>query len=502
MRGDVQPLYADPQLECMPLADLVRIAEGKLVESSVIVRAARSSLYRERWTAAGVIPADITSYAALRKLPYTNGRDLRLAESQYAPEEIVCSEHVRLWISTSGTTGASKWIPRSDRDLADNRQTGKRYVYLAHGGSRFRPGQEATFGLAAPAPFVTDSSAVTGSIDGMLLEIPGETIALNYTEAQDALFFALRRRPSNFAAFPSVAMRMAEGVAELAPAAARERLAESRSLQNLLAVLITKVRKVRPRDLVPFRHCVFAGEPLDPYRPAIRQAYGVEPFEVYSFSEFLGVMGDCAAHDGVHLWIDYCLPEIIPQSEIEQEEGQPGYIPQAIPLWEAEAGQRGEFVVTNFADAFPLVRYRTADLIELVSRQPCACGRTHPRIRVLHRTDDIVNLGLVRFSIFELQKRLSVLPGLGRWQLWIERQDYKPKAILKVEETESRQDSQVLKEQVLQEFLSLDAVKLGLDNHLIAEPEVQIVAAIEERRTQSGKLRMVVYAADIRPGGG
>jgi phenylacetate-CoA ligase len=53
-------------------------------------------------------------------------------------------------------------------------------------------------------------------------------------------------------------------------------------------------------------------------------------------------------------------------------------------------GEIGEMVVTAIEDhVLPVIRYRTDDLITL-TRQPCRCGRTHARIRVMGRKGDLV----------------------------------------------------------------------------------------------------------------
>jgi phenylacetate-CoA ligase len=56
-----------------------------------------------------------------------------------------------------------------------------------------------------------------------------------------------------------------------------------------------------------------------------------------------------------------------------------------------ETGATGELVLTHVArDCQPLVRFRTGDIIGLESTDPCACGRTAPRLRVIGRADDMV----------------------------------------------------------------------------------------------------------------
>ena len=69
---------------------------------------------------------------------------------------------------------------------------------------------------------------------------------------------------------------------------------------------------------------------------------------------------------------------------IEPESGEP------LP-W--RAGSQGELVLTHLARACqPLVRFRTGDIVSLSATDPCACGRTAPRFRVIGRSDDMVTV--------------------------------------------------------------------------------------------------------------
>jgi phenylacetate-coenzyme A ligase PaaK-like adenylate-forming protein len=55
-------------------------------------------------------------------------------------------------------------------------------------------------------------------------------------------------------------------------------------------------------------------------------------------------------------------------------------------------GLKGELVVSTFSEALPLIRYRTGDLIRVVSTDPCSCGITHPRVAFRGRRQD-TNIG-------------------------------------------------------------------------------------------------------------
>ena len=59
-----------------------------------------------------------------------------------------------------------------------------------------------------------------------------------------------------------------------------------------------------------------------------------------------------------------------------------------LPLSE---GSEGELVLTHLVrDCQPLVRFRTGDIIVVDAIEPCRCGRTGFRFRVVGRSDDMV----------------------------------------------------------------------------------------------------------------
>jgi phenylacetate-coenzyme A ligase PaaK-like adenylate-forming protein len=207
------------------------------------------------------------------------------------------------------------------------------------------------------------------------------------------------------------------------------------------------------------------------------------------------VISECASHQGMHVFLDGCLPEIIPETELERQKEDPAHRSQAVPLWNARPGLVGELVLTNFAQAFPLVRYRTADLVRVESTAPCACGRSHPRIHTLHRCDDIVNLGLIRFSTSLLQAKLAAVLKSGRilrWRLSLTREGVKPKMRLEVKS--ARMDSAAaLRQEILERLDEIEGLSQGRKNGLIAEPEIHFIEELGDDRGHSGKDRLVVY---------
>jgi phenylacetate-CoA ligase len=123
----------------------------------------------------------------------------------------------------------------------------------------------------------------------------------------------------------------------------------------------------------------------DEIRRRIEERMGIETFDIIGMTESAGVgMGiDCAEHDGIHVWEDHYLTEIV-----DLESGEP--VPD---------GELGEMVVTTLTrEGLPLIRFRTHDLTRIVSREPCGCGRTSLRVdRLSGRTDDMIKVKGINF---------------------------------------------------------------------------------------------------------
>ena len=132
----------------------------------------------------------------------------------------------------------------------------------------------------------------------------------------------------------------------------------------------------------------------DEVRKRIEDRMGIETFDIIGMTETGGVgLGiDCKAHNGIHVWEDDYLIEII-----DPETGD------AVP-----DGQDGEMIVTTLnREGLPLIRYRTRDITAVISRETCSCGRTSMRVkRIRGRNDDMLKIKGVNFYPTQLESIL------------------------------------------------------------------------------------------------
>jgi phenylacetate-CoA ligase len=129
---------------------------------------------------------------------------------------------------------------------------------------------------------------------------------------------------------------------------------------------------------LPLKAGIFGAEPWsERMRRQLEEKLSIKAYDIYGLSEVLGpgVSMECPAQQGMHIYEDHFLAEII-----DPDTGEP------LPF-----GQQGELVFTSLTkEAFPIIRYRTRD-ITVLTEEPCSCGRTHVRMRrVTGRTDDML----------------------------------------------------------------------------------------------------------------
>ncbi len=129
----------------------------------------------------------------------------------------------------------------------------------------------------------------------------------------------------------------------------------------------------------------------DEMRKRIEEEMGIESFDIIGMTETGGVgMGiDCQAHQGIHIWEDHYIVEII-----DPDTGR--VLPD---------GEEGEMVVTTLTrQGLPLIRYRTRDITRILSREKCDCGRTCLRVdRLKGRTDDMLKVKGVNFYPMQIE---------------------------------------------------------------------------------------------------
>ncbi|MGD9960380.1 phenylacetate--CoA ligase PaaK [Nocardioides sp.] len=144
---------------------------------------------------------------------------------------------------------------------------------------------------------------------------------------------------------------------------------------------------------------IFGAEPwTDEMRRTVETRAGIRAVDIYGLSEVMGpgVSQESAeTQDGLHIWEDHFLPEIIDPVTREV----------------VEDGQEGELVFTSLTkQAMPVIRYRTRDLTRLLP------GTAYPAFRrmqkVTGRTDDMMIVRGVNVFPTQIEELILTVEGL------------------------------------------------------------------------------------------
>jgi len=316
------------------------------------------SYYRNLMQKRGLVPEDIRGVEDLSKLPFTTKQDLR-DNYPYGLFAVPLSEIVRIHAS-SGTTGKPtvvgytrtdivSWSELMARSLTSGGTDKNSVIQIAYGYGLFTGGLGAHYGAER--------------IGASVIPISGGNTKRQITIMKDFGTTVL-------ACTPSYALYIAETMAEMGI----------------------------DRSELKLKYGIFGAEPWsEAMRREIEEKLQISAIDIYGLSEVIGpgVACECQCKNGLHIYEDYFIPEII-----DPETGE--VLPE---------GQQGELVITTInKEGLPVIRYRTRDITSL-NYQPCECGRTLVRMsKVLGRTDDMLIIRGV--NVFPSQIE-SVLMEIG-----------------------------------------------------------------------------------------
>ncbi|MEA5144697.1 MAG: phenylacetate--CoA ligase [Candidatus Limiplasma sp.] len=357
----------NPTMECMPRDQLRAVQDERLRD---VVRRVYECVpfYRTKMQERGITPKDIRGICDIELLPFTEKQDLR-DHYPFGLFAVPQSEIVRIHAS-SGTTGKPTVVGYTGGDIDRWSELMARSMYcagiskadivqVAYGYGLFTGGLGAHYGAERVGATVIPISGGNTVRQLMLLQDFGAT-ALCCT--------------------PSYALNLAEAL-------------------HAEGVKRTKLKSG-----------VFGAEPwTEGMREKIESMLGIDAINIYGLSEVMGpgVSVECMCKQGMHIWEDHFLPEII---------GENGH---GLPY-----GERGDLTFTTLTKhGMPLLRYRTHDLCTLTD-EPCACGRTHVRMgRVMGRTDDMLIIRGVNVFPSQIEHALLQVEGIvPQYQIIVERQ--------------------------------------------------------------------------------
>ncbi len=369
-------MFWEKEIELLSPDELKKLQLERL--NRMLERAARSPYYAERL---GRKP--LKTIEAIAEIPFTTKDDLR-EHFPYGLLAVPLEETVRLH-SSSGTTGNPTVVFHTAADIEEYRNLMARSLYMA--GARKTDVFQNTMGYGL---FTGGLGMHYGAEKlGML------TIPIGPGNMQRQIWFMRQFRTTALHILPSYALRLAGTLVETGIEARRD---------------------------LALRLAFIGAEPhTEAVRRKIEAELGVKAFNCYGLSEMCGpgVAFECPEQNGLHLWEDHFLAEII-----DPETGR------TLP-----PGEEGELVLTSLRrEAMPLIRYRTRDLTAVIP-EPCPCGRTHLRLRrIKGRDDDMLIINGVNLFPMQIEKILMKVPGVGNnYLIEIHKDRHMDKLVVKVE---------------------------------------------------------------------
>jgi phenylacetate-CoA ligase len=156
-------------------------------------------------------------------------------------------------------------------------------------------------------------------------------------------------------------------------------------------------------------------------RKKVEELFHIDAYNSYGLSEMNGpgVAFECVFKDGMHVWEDSYVVEVID--------------PKTGELLGED--QEGEVVFTTLKrKATPLIRYRTRDLA-YIYKGKCRCGRTHRRLsRITGRSDDMLIINGVNMYPSQIEEVIMRIPEVGNnYQIHVEKEGTLDKLIVQVE---------------------------------------------------------------------
>jgi phenylacetate-CoA ligase len=401
-----------------------------------VSQASRSPFYGRLFAERAITAGSIERVEDIHRLPFTTKEDLR-AQFPYGLLAVDRREVVRLHVS-SGTTGQSTVVFHSRRDIDQWADLVSRCMYMT--GVR---ADDVFQNLSGYGLFTGGLGFHYGSERLGALTIPSGA-----GNSKRQVYFMQQFGTTVIHLIPSYALRLMQVMGELG---------------------------VDPRRDLRLRIAFLGAEPYsEEMRQRVEQFFGLDAYNSFGLSEMNGpgVAFECPRKNGMHIWEDAFLVEVVDPETLEP----------------CAPGTDGELVLTTLTrEAMPIIRYRTRDLTRLLPGS-CACGRVHRRIdRIKGRSDDMLIIKGVNIFPMQVERVLMDIPEVGtNYRIVLEQVDGLDtmKVQVEVHSETFREDMRYLRR--LQEKITHD-----LHNELLITPRVELVQPNSLPRSEGKAVRVV-----------
>lgn len=378
--------FWDEHLETMNRAEIEKM-QLELLKDELTFTYANSPYYKQAFDEAGADPAKVKGLADIAAFPFTNKkveRDRQLAVPDLGDMIAVPEKDIVFVSASSGSTGTPTLSPFTAQDFDEWQEAEARLFWAAGMRPTSRYVHALNFTLFVGGPDVMGAQRV-GAMCFWAGAIPSERL----------LFILKEFKPTITWTTPSYAWYLGE---------------------------TAKKQGLDPARDLALETIIVAGEPggsIASTRAAIEELWGVKVYDFYGLSDIFGAnAGMCREQSGLHLTEDHHLLEVL---DLETQE----------PVGD---GERGEMVLTTLKKrARPMIRFRTGDIVT-VNREKCGCGRTHARINIHGRLDDMLIITGVNVFPSDIEKAVRDMPELtGEYRMVVYRENRLDKFDVEVE---------------------------------------------------------------------
>lgn len=386
--------YWDEALETLPRHEL-EVYQLEHLKDIVKFAYENSAYYKRAFDNAGVGPEDIVTLNDLEKFPYVDKSTERETQGvgSMLGEMCAVSEDDVIYVSaSSGSTGVPTLSPFTKQDFDEWQDVESRLFYGAGMRKSDRYVHALNFTLFVGGPDVIGAQNL------------GALCIWTGTVPSDRLLFILQEfKPTIIWTTPSYAWYLGE---------------------------TAKKNGIDPAKDLAINKIIVAGEAggsISATREAIETLWGAKLFDFYGISDIFGACaGMCEAKDGLHLAEDHILVEVI---DVDTGKSLP-------------PGARGELVLTTLKKhARPMIRFRTGD-IGYVNNDTCSCGRTHTRIYIVGRRDDMFIVSGVNVFPSDVEFVIRGLPGItGEYLIRVFDKDYTVKYNVEIEKSSGNDET-------------------------------------------------------------
>jgi phenylacetate-CoA ligase len=393
--------------------------------------AARVPFFARRWADAGVDPHDIRSLDDLWKVPAYTVDDIRQSIDDHPPwgdyqgvsPADATREPVRVFMS-GGTTGASRPTVYTQWD----REVGAILMARALYAQGIRPGDVVlnswSYGLHNGA-FIFDE-ALHKWLNCVVITTGTGVVTSTHKQVQLAIDYGA----SAILTTGDYLLRLVEAARELGYDPRKD-------------LKLTALPNIGSED-------------------ALEQLFGLRTFRSYGFHEVQWVAVECPEHDGLHVFEDAFVVQVVDPDTGER-------VPD---------GMTGSLCVTEiYKTGSPQFRYNIMDLSYLYPREKCACGSWLRKIGPFAgRGDNMVKLRGINVWPEAVGDIATSVPGVGPdYFVRAVRRDSRDELVVAVSAADER-DGDELQETV--ERRLHDALGVRVEAHIVTTHELDTLTEV------------------------